>query len=79
MSTDFRPTRSRAAKPATSQIDPGDLGRDRGLVPRPEIASSWRRSSSLGLAPDRFIVPAREPELESRFMRAARPVLRRIS
>jgi transcriptional regulator of acetoin/glycerol metabolism len=35
------------------------------------------RSSSL--APDRFIVPAREQDLESRFVRAARPVLRRIS
>jgi hypothetical protein len=33
----------------------------------------------LGLAPDRFTVPAREPALESEFMRAARPVLRRIS
>jgi transcriptional regulator of acetoin/glycerol metabolism len=34
---------------------------------------------SSGLAPDRFIVPAREQDLESRFVRAARPVLRRIS
>jgi DNA-binding CsgD family transcriptional regulator len=72
-------TKTRATKRATSGVDPSDLGRDRGLALRPEIASSWRRSTSSGLAPDRFIVPAREPELESRFVRAARPVLRRIS
>jgi DNA-binding CsgD family transcriptional regulator len=70
---------TRATKPSVNEVDPVDLGRDRGLELRPEIASSWRRSTSSGLAPDRFIVPAREPELESRFVRAARPVLRRIS
>jgi DNA-binding CsgD family transcriptional regulator len=69
---------TRATTPA-SEVDPADLGRDRGLSPRPEIASSWRRSTSSGLAPDQFTVPEREPELESRFVLAARPVLRRIS
>jgi DNA-binding CsgD family transcriptional regulator len=59
--------------------DPAELGRDRGLELRPEIVSSWQRSASSGLAPDRFIVPEREPRLESRFVQAARPVLRRIS
>jgi transcriptional regulator of acetoin/glycerol metabolism len=64
---------------ATSRVDPVELGQDRGLALRPEIVSSWQRSASSGVAPDRFTVPAREPELESSFMRAARPVLRRIS
>jgi DNA-binding CsgD family transcriptional regulator len=63
----------------TGTADPAELGRDRGLELRPEIVSSWQRSASSGLAPDRFIVPERKPELESRFVRAARPVLRRIS
>jgi DNA-binding CsgD family transcriptional regulator len=71
--------RTGATKPATSEVDPVDLGRDRGLVPRPEIATSWWCSTSSGLAPDRFIVPEREPDLESSFVRAARPVIRRIS
>jgi transcriptional regulator of acetoin/glycerol metabolism len=71
--------RTGATKPAASQVDPADLGRDRGLVPRPEIATSWWRSTSSGLAPDRFIVPEHEPDLESSFVRAARPVIRRIS
>jgi transcriptional regulator of acetoin/glycerol metabolism len=68
-----------AKAPVASGVDLADLGRDRGLVLRPEIASSWRRSTLSGLAPDRFVVPAHEPELESRFLRAARPVLERIS
>jgi DNA-binding CsgD family transcriptional regulator len=68
-----------ATTQGTSQVDPVDLGLDRGLVLRPEIASSWRRSTSSGLAPDRFTVPAHEPDLESTFVRAARPVVRRIS
>jgi DNA-binding CsgD family transcriptional regulator len=70
---------TKAKKPAASKLDLVDLGRDRGLALRPEIASSWRRSTSSGLAPDQFIVPAREPELESRFVQAARPVLGRLS
>jgi transcriptional regulator of acetoin/glycerol metabolism len=48
-------------------------------VPRPEVASSWQRSTSSGLAPDRFTVPTREPDLESKFVWAARPVMRRMS
>jgi len=64
---------------AASRVDPGELGQDRGVALRPEIVSSWERSASSGVAPDRFIVPAREPDLESSFIRAARPVLRRIS
>ncbi|MFZ0668684.1 MAG: hypothetical protein WAM97_23240 [Acidimicrobiales bacterium] len=65
--------------PVTNEVDPTDLGRDRGLVLRPEIASSWRRSTSSGLAPDRFFVPEREPDLESRLVQAGRPVVSRIA
>jgi transcriptional regulator of acetoin/glycerol metabolism len=68
-----------ATRLAKSDFDLSDLGRDRGLVLRPEIVSSWQRSTSSGLAPDRLIVPAREPDLESRFVHASRPVLRRLS
>lgn len=78
-SADLRPRQAAATKPAAGTPDPVELGRERGLVLRPEIVSSWQRSASSGVAPDRFTVPEREPELESRFMRAARPVLRRIS
>ncbi len=78
ISANLRPMQGRATKP-TGTADLAELGRDRGLELRPEIVSSWQRSASSGLAPDRFIVPEREPELESRFVRAARPVLRRIS
>jgi DNA-binding CsgD family transcriptional regulator len=75
----FGATQTRASRSATSEVDPEDLGRDRGVVLRPEIAFSWRRSTSSGLLPDRFIVREREPELDSRLVWAARPVLRRIS
>jgi DNA-binding CsgD family transcriptional regulator len=79
ISADHRPMQAAARKPATRKVDPVDLEQDRGLALRPEIASSWERSASSGLAPDRFIVPTREPELESSFMQAARPVLHCIS
>jgi DNA-binding CsgD family transcriptional regulator len=79
ISADFRQMQAPATKPAIDTPDPAELGRDRGLTLRPEIASSWQRSASSGLAPDQFTVPEREPELESKFVRAARPVLRRIS
>jgi transcriptional regulator of acetoin/glycerol metabolism len=72
-------TQTGAKEPAASDVDAADLERDRGLVLRPEIASSWMRSASSGLAPDRFIVPASEPDRESRIVWAARPVLGRIS
>jgi DNA-binding CsgD family transcriptional regulator len=75
----LRPREATATEPTTDVPDPAELGKDRGVELRPEIVSSWQRSASSGLAPDRFIVPAREPELESKFVRAARPVLRRIS
>lgn len=78
-SADLRPRQVAATKPAAGGPDPTELGRDRGLELRPEIVSSWQRSASSGLAPERFIVPTREPRLESRFVQAARPVLRRIS
>ena len=77
ISADSGPTHAAAGKPATG--DPAELGRDRGLELRPEIESSWQRSASWGLAPDRFVVPEGEPELESKFVGVARPVLRRIS
>jgi transcriptional regulator of acetoin/glycerol metabolism len=79
MSADSRPPQVTAATPAAGVAVPMELGRDRGLVLRPEIVSSWQRSASSGLAPDHFSVPEHEPELESKFVRAARPVLRRIS
>ncbi|HEY1828715.1 MAG TPA: LuxR C-terminal-related transcriptional regulator [Acidimicrobiales bacterium] len=79
ISADLGPTQAAATKPAPGLADPAELERDRGLELRPEIASSWQRSASWGLAPDRLIVPEHEPELESKFVRAARPVLRRIS
>ncbi len=79
ISANLRPMQAAATEPITGTADPAELGRYRGLELRPEIVSSWQRSASSGLAPDRFTVPEREPELESRFVRAARPVLRRIS
>jgi sigma-54 dependent transcriptional regulator, acetoin dehydrogenase operon transcriptional activator AcoR len=56
-----------------------ELGRERRLVLRPEVVSSRQRSASSGLSPDRFSAPEYEPELESKFVRAARPALRGTS
>jgi transcriptional regulator of acetoin/glycerol metabolism len=78
LSADLRDMQA-STKLATGTTDPAALGRERGLQLRPEIESSWQRSASSGLAPDRFVVPEHEPELASRFVHAARPVLRRIS
>jgi transcriptional regulator of acetoin/glycerol metabolism len=79
ISADLQPTQATATSGGGVTADTGDLGRDRGLELRPEIASSWLRSASSGLAPDRFFVPELEPDLESEFVQAARPVLTRIS
>ncbi len=79
MRADSRTSQVTAATPAAGPAVPTELGRDRGLLLRPEIVSSWQRSASSGLAPDHFSVPEHEPELESMFVRAARPVLRRIA
>jgi hypothetical protein len=76
MSGYSRPSQVTAAKPAASAAVPTELGRDRGLVLRPEIVSSCVRSASSGLAPGHFSVPGHEPELKSNFVLA--PV-RRIS
>jgi transcriptional regulator of acetoin/glycerol metabolism len=79
MSADSSASRVMAATPVAGVADATELGRERGLLLRPEIVASWQRSASSGLAPDHFSVPEHETELESKFVRAARPVLRRIS
>ena len=57
-----------------------ELKRERELdTLRPEIGASWGRSVSLGLEPDRLHVLAADPDLESRFVSAAEPVVQNVA
>ncbi|HZA11168.1 GAF domain-containing protein [Mycobacterium sp.] len=55
-------------------------GRLDDATPRPDVLDSWRRSSALGVHPDRFDLPfVRDPDCDSPLSVAATPVLRRVA
>lgn len=67
MSIYSRPSQVTTATLGVGAVVPTELGREKGLVLRPEIVSSWQRSASSGLATDHFSLP--EHELESKVVR----------